>query len=141
MVSLEGIRVLFADDETYNMRGTIDALENAGATVEVKTDGTEVLEYLRAHRTNLPDLLILDIMMPKGIEIKTKDEGRSTGVAVYKWMQTEKIRIPTVVSTVVSDSSILQIFHDHNIPIVEKPYRFDELEYQIQKVLNERGKQ
>jgi CheY-like chemotaxis protein len=123
------------------MQGTIEALRASGAEVNVKTDGTEVLEYMRGNKTNLPDLLILDIMMPEGTEIETKDDGRSTGVEVYKWMLREKIKIPTVVSTVVSDPSILKIFSDDKrIAIVEKPYRFEQLEREIQKVLTEREK-
>jgi CheY-like chemotaxis protein len=141
MVSLKGLRILFADDETYNMRGTIDALEFAGAKVYVVTDGTEALEFLREHKTDLPDLLILDIMMPGGPEIQPiepRDEGRSTGVKVHRRMQEENITIPTVVSTVVSDESILDYFRrDQKIPIVQKPYRFAELEHQIMKVLTE----
>jgi len=141
MTSLKGLRILFADDTTYSMQGTIEALRASGAEVNVKTDGTEVLEYMRGNKTNLPDLLILDIMMPEGTEIETKDDGRSTGVEVYKWMLREKIKIPTVVSTVVSDPSILKIFSDDKrIAIVEKPYRFEQLEREIQKVLTEREK-
>jgi CheY-like chemotaxis protein len=120
------------------MRPTIEALRTSGARVEVRTDGTEVLEYLRNHKTDPPDVLILDIMMPAGAEMNPMDGGRTTGIEVYKWMQKEKIRIPTVVSTIVNDASILRIFGDHNVPIVEKPYRFEELEREIHKVLAER---
>jgi CheY-like chemotaxis protein len=140
MTSLKGLRILFADDARYSMRGTIEALEIAGAKVDVVTDGTEVLEYLRKYKAMLPDLLILDIMMPEGKEIVTPDEGRSTGVEVYKWMQGENIMIPTVVSTVVTDRSILDNLRDQGIPIVQKPYRFEELEREIQKVMPERDK-
>jgi CheY-like chemotaxis protein len=136
MASLKGLRILFADDETYNMRGTIDALENAGAMVNVVTDGTEVLEYLRKHDGKLPDLLILDIMMPGGTEVLAPNEGRSTGVEVYQKMQDLNIKIPIVVSTVVSDDSILGVFRRDGVPIVGKPYRFDELECQIDKALS-----
>jgi CheY-like chemotaxis protein len=141
MATLKGLRIMFADDETYHMRGTIEALENAGAKVDVVTGGTKALEYLRKHETKLPDLLILDIMMPGGPEIQSTNEGRTTGVEVFKWMQRENITIPTVVSTVVTDPLILKIFREHKIPIVEKPYWFEDLVDQIDKVLNEREKQ
>jgi CheY-like chemotaxis protein len=141
MVSLNGLHILFADDATYNMRPTIDALETAGASVDVVTDGTEVMAYLRKHKINLPDVLILDIMMPGGPEMRLTDGGRTTGVEVFKWMQKEKVRIPTVVSTVISDASVLEIFrHDPKISIIRKPYRFDELEREINRVLTERDK-
>jgi CheY-like chemotaxis protein len=141
VVALKGLRILFADDATYSMRPTIEALEATGARVDVATDGTEVLGYLRKHKTDPPDLLILDIMMAGGTEIDLPDGGRTTGVEVYKWMQKEKFRIPTVISTVVSDPSILEIFRrDERIPILEKPYRFTDLEREIRKVLIERDK-
>jgi CheY-like chemotaxis protein len=139
MVSLKGLRILFADDETYSMRPTIEALENAGAQVDLVTDGTEVLEYMRQHKDDPYDVLILDIMMPGGTEVPTPDGGRSTGVEVYRRMQKEKIKIPPVVSTTVTDNSILDVFlRDEKIPVIQKPYRFEELERQIQKVLAER---
>lgn len=139
--SLKGLRILFADDATYAMKSTVDALIFDGAIVELATDGTEVLDYLRAHRADPPDLLILDIMMAGGSEISLPDEGRSTGVEVYRIMQREDINIPTIVSTVVSDAAILDAFrHGQNIPILTKPYRIEELERQISKVLTERAK-
>lgn len=138
MATLEGKRILFADDETYSMQGTIDALKADGAIVDVVIDGTEVLEYLRKHQTDPPDLLILAIMMAGGSEIDLPDRGRTTGVEVYRKMQEEKIRIPTVISTVVTDRSILDDLRLQRIPILQKPYRFEELERQILKLLTER---
>jgi CheY-like chemotaxis protein len=139
--SLKGLRILFADDATYAMKSTVDALRFAGASVDLATDGTEVLVYLRAHRTNPPDVLILDIMMAGGAEISLPDEGRSTGVEVYRRMREESIVIPTVISTVVSDPLILESFkHGGSIPILSKPYRVEELERDILEVLSERNK-
>ncbi len=138
MGSLKGKSILFADDSVYAMLSTVDALRVLGARVDVVTDGAEALEYMRTHRNDPPDLLILDIMMPegKGAEIKTLDGGRSTGVEIYKWMQREKLGIPTVVSTIVCDDSILEVFRrDKKIAIVQKPYHFRDLENQILKVL------
>jgi len=136
MTSLKDVRVLFADDELYSMRPTIDALEVRGAVVDVCKDGTEVLEYLRQHVHTMPQLVILDLMMAEGAEIRTPDEGRSTGVEVYRRLRREiDARLPIVVSTVVTDDSMLGSFqNDRKVTIVRKPYQFDELLRAIDRV-------
>jgi CheY-like chemotaxis protein len=141
MIPLRGLRILFVDDSVFEMRETINSLEDTGASVYPVVDGTEALDYLDSPGVPPPDLIVLDIMMPTGARIKDADEGRTTGIEVYRWIQRKKLRIPIVVSTVVSDSTILDNFrHDPLVEIVDKPYRFEELEGKIQKVLSERGK-
>jgi CheY-like chemotaxis protein len=132
------LRILFADDELWEMRPTIDALKARGDEVTVVTDGTEVIEYLRDNRERLPDLLVLDIMMPEGAAIKTSDDGRTTGVEVYRQIRDAmKIEIPIVISTVVTDNELLmQLKRDRKVLIVQKPYRFEELAYAIRQVMS-----
>lgn len=131
------LRILFADDEVWAMRPTIDALEARGDEVVTVTDGTEVIEHLRSHRQQLPDLIILDIMMPEGAEIRTKDEGRSTGVEVYRKVRDVlRLDIPIVISTVVTDDDLLvQLKRDRLVALVHKPYRFEELADAIRQVV------
>jgi len=137
MKPLEGMRILFADDSLYNMRPTREALELSGAFVATATDGTEVLQYFRDHTADPPQLLILDIMMSGGPEIETgEDGGRTTGVEVYRRLRKMGINIPIVISTVVSDPDILKEFQNDKVPILEKPYRYDELQRQIRKLTN-----
>lgn len=73
-------KVLVIDDNKDTVRIIRDALEGAGFSVRAGYDGLEALELVRKE---LPDLLILDLMMPKmsGYEVceqlrknpKTKD--------------------------------------------------------------------
>jgi CheY-like chemotaxis protein len=135
MKPLEGMRILFADDSLYNMRPTREALETAGAAVDKAIDGTEVIQYFRDHEADPPGVLILDIMMAGGQEIETgEDDGRTTGVEVYKRLKRMNISVPIVVSTVVSDQEILKDFRTDNVPILEKPYRYEDLQRLILKV-------
>jgi CheY-like chemotaxis protein len=137
MISLNGLRILFADDEKYLMRPTIDALESRGAIVDLVTDGTSILNYLHEKNT-LPSVLILDIMMPGGKEVFTKDDGRSTGIEVYKRIRRNiKTKdLPIVITSAISDKDILSVFESYpKTSIITKPFRFTELYDAIEKII------
>ncbi|MFC2150744.1 response regulator [Calditrichota bacterium] len=61
-MSAEGKRILVVDDEDDIRAFLRTALENAGFTVETACDGKEALEAVLA---NKPDLISLDLVMPK----------------------------------------------------------------------------
>lgn len=94
-------RILIAEDVRVISFKMAQALQAAGYTVDTAADGEECLNKARQ---NLPDLVVLDIMMPKmhGIEVlKTmRDEHRTarTGVIVstakdYKTEHDEAARL------------------------------------------------
>jgi CheY-like chemotaxis protein len=139
MMSLSGLRILLADDDEYDMRPTIMALEAEGASVEVATDGTSALEALKRDLNSPPDVLILDVMMDQGDAIDTDDEGRSTGARVYERIRYDlKLTIPVVVSSVVTDPRILRVFQgDPRVERLSKPYGFSELHQAITRLLRQ----
>ena len=57
-----GERVLLVDDEELILHMLADSLQNAGYEVITAQDGAEGLARARAEQ---PDLIILDVMMPK----------------------------------------------------------------------------
>ncbi|MBF0498883.1 MAG: response regulator [Candidatus Riflebacteria bacterium] len=61
-------KVLAADDEPHILRVVKDKLANAGFNVVTATDGAEALDTARRER---PDIILLDVMMPKmnGFEV------------------------------------------------------------------------
>ncbi|OGI06872.1 MAG: hypothetical protein A2Y40_00315 [Candidatus Margulisbacteria bacterium GWF2_35_9] len=64
-----GKTILVVDDEVVNLQVMINQLSLAGYNVETAVNGPETLA--RISKTNKPDLMILDIMMPKmsGFEV------------------------------------------------------------------------
>ena len=63
-----GQSILIVDDESYIVTSLSYVMKNAGFAVDSAADGEEALEKIKA---NAPDLVILDIMMPKldGFEV------------------------------------------------------------------------
>lgn len=58
-------KILFADDEAYIrllLEQTLEDLEEEGVTLLTAADGEEALQVTRAEQ---PDLLFLDVMMPR----------------------------------------------------------------------------
>ncbi|MFZ2956328.1 MAG: response regulator [Candidatus Ozemobacteraceae bacterium] len=55
-------KILAADDEPHILRVVKDKLANAGFTVFTAVNGEEALETARRE---LPDIILLDVMMPK----------------------------------------------------------------------------
>jgi len=140
MISVKNLHILFADDEKFFMRGTIEVLMAQAFKVTVVTNGFQVLQYLRENKSNLPDLIILDIMMPEGSpEIQTNDNGRSTGVVVYHKIREELgLNIPILISTVIDDPNIQNGFNgDRRVEKINKPYICNELIDKIIKLFEE----
>jgi CheY-like chemotaxis protein len=76
-------RVLLVEDDRFLRKAAEAALKRAGLTVLVATDGEEALRLVR---TDVPDLVLLDLIMPKlqGFEVlrALKEEPATAGVPV-----------------------------------------------------------
>jgi CheY-like chemotaxis protein len=115
-------RVLIVDDEPANLRMLRYVLSHKGyGTAEAK-DGLEALELLAQSRF---DLVISDVRMP-----------RMDGVALARHIVSSQPSTPIFLMTAYhfdrrDDISAL------NVACLGKPFSFDELLSQIQKVLGE----
>jgi len=107
-------RVLFVDDSPSIVQAAYDELDARGYEVEVAYDGKEALEILEQ---NVPDIIILDIEMPKmkGSEVAEKIRQNP---ALSK--------IPLIALSAVSPETLgekAKYFDDYLI----KPFGFDEM--------------
>lgn len=90
-------RILIVEDDAVLLRASALALERAGYTVVAASGGRE---GLAAARADLPDLIVLDLLMP-----------RPTGLEVFRALkaQASTRRIPVLV---VSNSSMQRIVEE-----------------------------
>ncbi len=76
-------RILVADDDRLMRALLSDTLESVGYTVVVAANGEEALMRVRA---DLPDLILLDILMPKlnGIQVakELKSDPATSGIPI-----------------------------------------------------------
>lgn len=72
--SLEGLRVLLAEDNELNMEIAEFLLENAGMNVTTAVNGKEAVDIFSASDRNEFDLILMDVMMPvmDGLEATRK---------------------------------------------------------------------
>ena len=122
MENLEGLRILIVDDMVKNLKVLGAILKEAGYEILVATSGLEALELLENVR---PDLILLDLMMPKmnGFEVcnKLKDNEELAGVPVI--FLTAKTDIEDVVAG----------FEAGAVDYIKKPFSSKEL---LQRVKN-----
>ena len=119
--------VLAADDDEDILDLVAFRLERSGYTVIVARDGEEALELAAKE---LPDLAVLDVMMPKvdGFEVTRRlraDEATS--------------RMPIILLTARSqDADVQQGFNAGADDYLRKPFSPDELRARVQAILGRR---
>jgi two-component system, OmpR family, response regulator len=111
-------RVLVADDSETILLLMRTRLELAGYEVETAADGQEVTERLHAGELEgLPDLLLLDAMMPRKSGIDALRELRAAGVAT-----------PALIVSAHQDATDADAPSDLEVSgFVNKPIDFDRL--------------
>lgn len=117
-------RILVVDDDVSNLRHAEEALAAEGYIIETATDGIQAVEKVRARP---PDLLLLDVMMPKmnGLEV----------CRIVKSMS-QDIFIPIILVTVQGDldSKVMGLKLGAD-DYVAKPYNPLELRARVQSML------
>lgn len=110
--------IFVADDNTGLLAGIERALSSAGYRVRTATSGTAILELLE-RASQIPDLLLLDVMMPgmNGLEV-TKAVSSDP-----RWMD-----IPVVLITAANDEFLAaSALRDGAVDFLPKPFRLGEL--------------
>ncbi|MBN1866600.1 response regulator [Candidatus Sumerlaeota bacterium] len=121
-------RILAVDDESDVLLVIKAGLENEGFQVQTASNGADALELAR---DELPDLIVLDVMMPKmnGFEVLRELKNSE-----------ETALIPVVMLTGLSDSQkIRQAILSGTDYYVVKPFDFDDLVMKIRTALRDSG--
>ncbi|MBN1218564.1 MAG: response regulator [Anaerolineae bacterium] len=131
--------ILVVDDTVANLRLLVDLLTNNGYKVRPATNGTIALSAARAEP---PDLILLDIMMPK-----------MDGYAVCEQLKVDERTqdIPVIFISAVSEVlDKVKAFSVGGVDYVTKPFQFEEVLArvethltirQLQKTLQEKNEQ
>ncbi|MGW7432200.1 response regulator [Streptomyces sp. NPDC054861] len=119
--------VLLVEDDMADAMLIEEALSERGARNLVQvTDGVAALEHLRAPGAVRPDLIVLDLNMP-----------RMNGRDLLQILKTDEAlqSIPVVVLTTSSaPEDIAGAYHSHANAYVTKPVNLDEFEKAVQSI-------
>lgn len=124
----ELMQIVLVEDTLADVEMTLDALRDAKVAnqVTVIRDGATALEHLRAHRDSCPDLVILDLNLP-----------RPSGHEVLEAMQTDEIlrRIPVaVVTTSAAESDVVWTYDLGANCFLTKPVDIDQFIHVVQSI-------
>jgi DNA-binding response OmpR family regulator len=117
------IKVLLAEDEASLGMIVRESLETRGFNVFHAENGVEALELYNIEK---PDILVLDVMMPK------KD-----GFTLAKEIREQNKKIPIIFLTAKSQTSdVLEGFNHGGNDYLKKPFSMEELIVRINSLLN-----
>ncbi len=124
------LHVLLADDDDDDRLFFKDAIEEVKVrtVVSMVNDGVELMDYLNNINTRLPNLLFLDLNMPRkgGMEclkeIRSNHKLKDLCIAIYSTSALEK----DIEDTFVKGANIY----------IKKPNDFEELKSILDKVIN-----
>ena len=118
--------ILVADDNPSLLQGLDRALTASGYRVETATDGVAVLRRLRS-ATRPPDLLLLDVMMPRasGIEVLSaaRREPRLAGIPAI------------LITAAIGDAGAAGAQRGGETEVLVKPFRLTDLLSRIERHL------
>ena len=117
------IKILLAEDEASLGMIVKESLESRNFIVFLATNGVEAFKIYQKEK---PDILVLDVMMPK------KD-----GFTLAKEIRLENKRIPIIFLTAKSETSdVLEGFQLGGNDYLKKPFSMEELIVRVKSLLN-----
>ncbi|MGH2352265.1 MAG: sigma-54-dependent transcriptional regulator, partial [Chloroflexota bacterium] len=115
-------RILVADDDKAILALLETFLKGEGYEFESARSGEEAVEKAKA---NPPDLLLVDIYMPPGID----------GLEVIKRLQAEKLQVPVILFTAQGTSQMaIEAMQLGAFDYIPKPFDLDELALSIRRL-------
>ena len=124
------MQILLVEDSLADVEMTLDALQDSRIANEVTVirDGASALEHLRSTAVDAPDLVILDLNLP-----------RLSGHEVLEAMQTDDVlrRIPVAVLTTSSaESDVLKTYDLGANCFLTKPVEIEQFIHVVQSIDN-----
>jgi two-component system response regulator MprA len=116
--------VVIVDDDPALVETLEDLLATEGYSVEGFTDPTEALARLR--RDPLPDLVILDCIMP-----------RLTGTELREALREAGVEVPVLLMTALADPSFC--VHPGDAEVLNKPFLLEDLIVEMESRLRPRS--
>ncbi|WP_088324409.1 response regulator transcription factor [Polaribacter tangerinus] len=119
---MNNVKVLLAEDEASLGMIVKESLESRNFTVFHAENGEKALDI---YKTKLPDILVLDVMMPK------KD-----GFTLAKEIRQQNKQIPIIFLTAKSQTAdVLEGFNNGGNDYLKKPFSMEELIVRIKNLL------
>ncbi|MFQ6044384.1 MAG: response regulator transcription factor [Candidatus Poribacteria bacterium] len=113
-------RILFIDDEPYEMKSIRDALEHSERyEVSLAQTGDEALKII--HSGKEFDLFILDVIMPSESDKRPPENNRTTGLRIAKEIRKKFPRTPIICLSVVTDRWVKNQMRELGAYYIEKP--------------------
>ncbi|MFZ1677891.1 MAG: response regulator [Saprospiraceae bacterium] len=124
------IHILLADDDKDDCRLFQEALNDLPVETELITvpNGEQLMELLSKKRKRLPDVLFLDLNMPRKNGFSSLGEIKRNN---------DLDQLPVIIfSTATEEEKVRQVYKDAAHYYIRKPATFTELKNVILKVLN-----
>lgn len=115
------LKLLLADDDTDDCIFFKEALEELSVETELNTvnDGVQLMQYLLLNENRLPDVLYLDMNMP-----------RKNGMECLKEIKSNQklSHLPVIIFTTSLDSDIVKLLYEYGAQYyIRKPAEFPNL--------------
>jgi DNA-binding response OmpR family regulator len=121
------INIIYAEDEPALGQIVKESLETRNFTVRLCADGEEAFKAFEKH---IPDVLVLDVMMPK-----------QDGFSLAKAIRKVNPSIPIIFLTAKSQvSDVVEGFHAGGNDYLKKPFSMEELIIRVHALLGRIGK-
>lgn len=113
------MKILFVDDDRYEMLGLVERLEEEGYKVEAATSPDMAYRKLKRFQ---PDLIITDLIMSSDPDDPSPTQNRYVGIQFCRAIREElKLACPIIVLTFVNDPLIQSEARKYAEDLLVKP--------------------
>ena len=126
----QNLKILLADDDKDDCMFFLEALEELELSTEVTPlyDGVQVMQYLTKKTNQLPDVLFLDLNMPR----------KNGFTCLEEIKRSEKLKhLPVIIFSTSYDENVAELLYKNGAQhYICKPADFSQLKMLIQRALS-----